>query len=424
MKILVVHPAQQHSYHMATALEEKEYLYKYITTVYYKKYSFTYIATLFLRGTFKVKAAGRRCPALKDNKVAQFCELEGLFKLMIMRSTKLRPFYRRIKYHLTDRFAGKVVKYAIKHNVDAVISYDDYSSVLFEKLKKQAPDILRIMDMSAANILYMRDIYDKDKQIQPNFADRLSSERFIVWNKDNIIRVQKELLYTNYFFVPSQFVARSLNYSGIMDNKIRICPYGVDINQFREKEYSTYSKLEKKQIHFIYVGGVKELKGISYLLQAFVMLPNECADLTVVGQVDYEAEDIRPYRNKIKFTGSVLHSEIVNLLHKADVFVFPSLGEGLSLAALEAASCGLPLIVSKNSGINDAITDGKEGFVIPIQSASSLVEKMEWFIEHPEQIERMGREARKMALSYTWESYYQRVQCAIEEIERTNGKDS
>lgn len=424
MKILVVHPAQQHSYHMATALEEKGYLYKYITTVYYKKYSFTHVAAFFLRGTSKVKAKERRCPVLKDNKVVQFCELEGLIKLMIMRSIKFRPFYRRIKYHLTDRFARKVVNYAIKHNVDAVVSYDDYSSVLFEKLKEKAPDILRIMDMSAANILYMREIYDKDKQIQPNFADRLSSERFIVWNKDNIIRVQKELLYTNYFFVPSQFVAESLNYSGIMDNKIRICPYGVDINQFREKEYSTYSKLEKRQIHFIYVGGVKELKGISYLLQAFVMLPKECADLTVVGQVDYEAEDIRPYRNKIKFTGSVLHSEIVNLLHKADVFVFPSLGEGLSLAALEAASCGLPLIVSKNSGINDAITDGKEGFVIPIQSVSSLVEKMEWFIEHPEQIEPMGREARKMALSYTWESYYQCVQCAIEEIGRTNGKDS
>ena len=62
------------------------------------------------------------------------------------------------------------------------------------------------------------------------------------------------------------------------------------------------------------------------------------------------------------------------------------------------------------------MTEGKEGFVVPIQSTESLADKIQWFINNPDQIEPMGRAAREMALRYTWESYYQRIGEVFDEI--------
>lgn len=416
MKILVVHPAQQHSYRLAAALKRKGWLYKYITTVYWKKNSFTYFASLLLRGNFKKKARSRVCADLELEDVVQFCEAEGLLKLLSMNIPGLRPYYRKIKYHVSDRFAQKVAAYAIKHHVDAVVCYDDCSSLLFKELSKRAPEILRIMDVSAANILYMRQIYDKDAELQPNFCDRLHREREVVWNPDNIDRAETELAYGQVFLAPSSFVANTLKFSGIADSQIKICPYGVDTDLFPQKKYRNAEEARAYPVRFIYVGGVKELKGIGYLLDAISQFSQFQASLTVVGQFDPNDADIKPYLDRVHFTGPLLHEEVSKYLAESDVFIFPSLGEGLSLATLEAASCGLPLIVTENSGVNDAMTEGKEGFVVPIQSTESLADKIQWFINNPDQIEPMGRAAREMALRYTWESYYQRIGEVFDEI--------
>ena len=61
-----------------------------------------------------------------------------------------------------------------------------------------------------------------------------------------------------------------------------------------------------------------------------------------------------------------------------------------------------------NSGVDD-ITDGKEGFVIPIQSVEAIKEKAVWFVHHPQAIEIMGNRARQLALKYTWNSYDSRA---------------
>lgn len=422
MKVLVAHPAQQHSYRLASALNRCGMLYRYVTTVYCKSGSLTEMATRFLRGKYRAKALSRRCPDLEDSRVVQFCEAEGLIKLLTLNLPFLKRFYKLVKYHTSDRFAREVARYAIQEKVDAVVCYDDSSAVLFDILAKEAPEILRIMDMSAANILYMREIYERDMTLQPEFAPRLKKEREIVWNKDNISRAQLEMHLTNAFLVPSGFVARSLQFSGVSPDQIQVCPYGVDVGLFSLKAYPSIDELKERPIRFAYVGGVKELKGISYLLQAFAQIPQSEAVLTVVGQANPSAEDIRPYAERVRFAGSVLHDEVPRILADSDVFIFASLGEGMALSILEAAACGLPLIISENSGVNDQLTEGVEGYTVPIQSADALFEKARWFIDHPEAIEPMGRAARKMALRFSWENYDKRIAEIFATIGVSDGK--
>lgn len=408
MKVLIAHPAQQHSYRLAIALKKAGMLDKYITTVYYKNRSLTYFVSKFLKGSLKIKAENRHCTYIDDNEVIQYCEGEGLLKLVALNTRFLKKKYDQIKYNTADRFAKKVAKYAIKHHVDAVVTYDDCSPLLFEELQKKAPNILRILDMSAANILYMRNIYERDMDIVPSFANRLRKERSICWNPIIINRAEREIKATQKFLVPSNFVAKSLEFSGVKNEQIILCPYGVDVSQFSMKKFDENQSIHTRPIRFIYVGGVKELKGIAYLFDAFMEIPTNDAILTVVGSYCSSDDDIKPYLERIRFTGNILHDEVANELKNSDVFVFASLGEGLSLSTLEAAACGLPLIVTENSGVNDGISD-KEGFVIPIQSKDAIKEKVLWFINHPEKIYPMGEAARKFALLYSWDAYYERI---------------
>ena len=410
MRVLVAHPAQQHSYRLATALKKAGMLDKYATTVYYKSGSLTALVAKMLRGKFRTKAEERHCDALSDDEVIQFCEGEGLLKLVALNTPYFKKKYNQIKYHTADRFAKKVAKYAIKNNVDAVVTYDDSSPILFEILKDKAPDILRIMDMSSANLLYLREIYEGDTKKAPAFAERMRKERSICWDTEILDRAKREIEATQKFLVPSAFVARSLEFSGVKSEQMYRCPYGVDVSQFSPKEYSEKMIERTRPIRFIYVGGVKELKGISYLLEAFNEIPVNIAELTVVGNYNSNDADTAPYKDRVHFTGNILHSAVADELKKADVFVFASLGEGLSLSTLEAAACGLPLIVTENSGVNDEMTDGVEGFIIPIQSKEAIKNRALWFIEHPEKIKSMGEAAREFALKFTWESYYERIE--------------
>lgn len=91
----------------------------------------------------------------------------------------------------------------------------------------------------------------------------------------------------------------------------------------------------------------------------------------------------------------------------SDIFVFPSLSEGSSLACLEAMSCGLPCIVTENSG--SIITNNKEGVVIPIRSVKSIKENILYFYNNLDEVKRMGKNARTLAEKHDWKFYEKRL---------------
>lgn len=411
-KIVVAHPAQQHSYRLATALKKAGMLEKYITTVYFKKNSLTRFTSEFLKGDLKEKAVRRRCEELGDRNVKQYCELLGLVKLACMHLKILNPMLHFINYLTADLFSVLVALYAIRKKVDAVVFYDDTSPIGFKILKKFAPHIVRILDVSAISRVYMKDIYKNDIRMAPSFSDKLRNE---VGDCFENIKMEKrfseEIELSQKFIVPSEIVKKSLIYSGVSDNDIRICPYGVDINEFQCAQ-----KEKSEVVRFVYVGGVKELKGIYYLLEAFQDIPHRKATLSIVGDVDLEAKYLQKYKNNVTFIGRVLHDEIPEVLSKYDVFIFPSLGDGYGLAAMEAAACGLPLIVTENSGIADIVKDGWNGFIIPAQDKEAIVRKARWFIDNSSEIKEMGKRSRKAIESMTWDTYYRKVSECITDM--------
>ena len=135
---------------------------------------------------------------------------------------------------------------------------------------------------------------------------------------------------------------------------------------------------------------------------------------------NYNSEDsfVKKYifNEKIRFVGNVTFDKVKGYYESSDVFVIDSFAEGMAQVGIEAMACGLPLICSENSGVNDLIKDGVNGFVIPCGNTKVLKEKMQWFINNTDQIDRMGQRAKETAKDYTWENYEKKISFAIDKI--------
>ena len=79
-------------------------------------------------------------------------------------------------------------------------------------------------------------------------------------------------------------------------------------------------------------------------------------------------------------------------LHRSDIFVLPSLYEGISLAIIEAMGTGLPIVASDVGGMPNMITDGADGLLCE-PTAQSVAEKLEKLIENQELRIRLGQKA-------------------------------
>lgn len=409
-RVIVAHPGKQHSFRLASALKQEGMLLKYVTTVYNKRSStlFKLISKVVSTDNLK-RIEGRRNPDLEDDDVIQYCRLRGYIAILLARYDKSRKIYAWWQKKITDKFGRKVARLAIKENADAVVLYNSNALVCFEILKKKAPQITRIMDVSAAYKPYIKKIYERDFLLSPEFAHMLKREKAFLWKKNMCLRFEQETKNTQYFLTPSTFVIKSLLYGGIKEKQMALCPYGANFESAEPK----YCKRSDTRLKIIYVGIVAALKGIHYLLEAVMQIPESEVDLTVVGAYDNNEHSLDKYKRRVNFTGAVLHEKVKELLLQADVFVFPSLGDGFGLAILEALSCGLPCIVSENCGGNDAITDYENGFVIPPQDVGAIKEKILWFYEHPERLHDMSEAAIKTAKKYTWEAYNRKAVDAV-----------
>lgn len=409
LKVIVAHPGQQHSYHLASAVKKTGQLEKYITTYY--SYNSVNIKQLLINSLSK-RASKRRCESLNDADVRTFCSFEFLIVSIALRIDKKGKIYRYLNNKLSDHFGKKVARYAIKNHVDVVVMYDTTAEVCFSILKDKAPDILRVMDVSAINRVYMKSIYEDDIQRSPQFSDVLLAERGFIFNSNNQERWKKEIELTEKFIVPSRIVQKSIEYSGKENTSMSICPYGCEfkVHNNQRKEDSD------KPIEVLYVGNVTQMKGIFYLLEAMNELPENKVHLTVVGKYDSTSKMFMNYYDKITFAGYVMHDEVKKYLEKSDIFVFPSLGDSFGLAVLEAMSYGLPVICSDLAGAADTIQDGINGFVIPAGSKQAIIEKILYFLNNRDMINTIGQNAIETVKTYSWENYDECIRVFFENI--------
>ena len=291
------------------------------------------------------------------------------------------------------------------HGINAVYAYEDGAATTFHAAKQQG--ILCLYDLPIVFYPMSRNIQAEEAKCFPELAQALQAVQEPTWKID---RKEKEIELADHIFVPSSFVKNSLLDAGVNPENISIIPFGAPINYFYPQPKTEQS------FRALFVGRVGPRKGVHYLLQAWQELRLTEAELLLVGFNEFPEGWLDQYGDTFHYLPSVPHTSLNKYYSSANVFVFPSLVEGLALVQLEAMACGIPVITTPNAGGTDIITDGVEGFILPIRDVEALKEKLEWCYRHPQELAEMGRAARRKAEQLTWCLYRHRLVNKVQEI--------
>lgn len=220
-----------------------------------------------------------------------------------------------------------------------------------------------------------------------------------------IRRMEQEFELCDRIVVPSALSYRSFAQCGLGHKTVVVKP-AVDTEFFTPRQSP-----QRTLFRVCFVGRVELAKGAGYLLQAWHRLALSNAELVMVGDVKPEMQSLlRTYADStVRMLGVLPPPAVRAYYRESDLFVFPSVNEGLAQVLLEAMSSGLPVVASDHSGADDLVTEGKDGFVVPVRDIDRLAEAIHWCCQHREQTEAMGCAARaKIEGQFTLEHYNQR----------------
>lgn len=322
--------------------------------------------------------------------------------------TRLAP---RLGFSYTDLVNWVYVcldRQVAKHHLqglDAIYSYEDLAATTFEQAKQQG--ILCLYDLPIPFYRMTRNIMRQEAESFPNLAPGLEAVNEPEWK---IKRKEQEVQLADHIFVASSITKQSLLDIGVKAEKISVIPYGAPVEYFQPQPKTDDC------FRALFVGRVSPRKGVHYLLQAWQDLKLPDAELLLVGTSLFPAGWLEQYQDIYRHVSSVPHLLLNQYYSSASVFVFPSLVEGFGLVLLEAMACGIPVITTPNTAGPDIITDGVEGFIIPIRDVEALKEKLEWCYSHPQELAEMGRAARRKAEQLNWALYRQKLASQVRQL--------
>lgn len=181
----------------------------------------------------------------------------------------------------------------------------------------------------------------------------------------------------------SQSVFEDLLRRGVSRNKITTIYNGITFNDSENQHAGTTVRTEHgvSENTFVIgaVGRLAPIKGYEYLIEAMASAAKNIPDwkLFIAGEGPLKDDLVR----KIAECGLTSHitlvgyqSPVSRFLSMLDVFVMPSLSEGLPIALLEAMSCGKPVLASSVGGIKEVVTNGENGVLLPAGDSEKLAQ--------------------------------------------------
>lgn len=317
------------------------------------------------------------------------------------------PFRSEIDDFLVHARTNVVGKAAARFlsNEDAVVASWGCAEWVFRAAK--ARDILRVLNYPLAHHNFTRRYLLEEAELQPNFETTLNSHDHPEWYKR---RLDAEIEMADHILVGSTFARDTFIGEGVPAEKLTVMPYGSDVSLF-SPEGKRVSQGDG--LRLLFVGQIGQRKGISYLLDAVRQMENGRDALTLVGQLQGDERVFKDSRNLFLHIPHVPHADLPEIYRQADVFVFPTLVEGLGIVVLEAMASGLPVITTPN-GPGDVVRDGVDGFLVPPRDVNAIIDRLEILRSNPELRVEMGRNARQRAQEYTWKIFRETAVTNIE----------
>ena len=195
---------------------------------------------------------------------------------------------------------------------------------------------------------------------------------------------------------------------GVDPKKLLRAAYGANLELFQPKPELRIDQ----PFRVICPSGINLRKGARVMAEAWRKLNWQDAELVWIGEVTAETAHLfQTPLPGLRLERARPHRELAELYRSCDVFVLPSFEEGLARVMVEAAACGLPLIVTPNTGAEDFFTPGApEGWLIPVNDIDALCDALTAARANREKTFSLGRRAVARAQTgFSWDDYGQRV---------------
>jgi len=341
------------------------------------------------------------CCLGKKEKIAEKLEQHGIEVITLNRTNYNRLSFKIIK----DLY--KIIKEKNIH----ILRTHRYRSNLYGRIAGWLAGVPVIISS-------VHDNYRSDKKIGRRLINKLLSNI-----NDKIVAVSESIKND------------IIRYDRIKPSKIEVIKNGVDTLIFKPeiKDYDFLNSLgiNNNEIVVGFVGRIVPAKGLEYLLEAFSYLKKERNNikLLIVGDGAI-LRNLKNYSIELGiseytiFTGE--RQDIQKILTCIDIFVMPSIAEGLPNALLEAMSSGKPIVTTKVGGIPEIIKDRFNGLIIPEKNSEMLAKAVKELITDKDLSEKLGKNARYFiienysieAVTKKWEALY----LSILEEKGKNGK--
>jgi glycosyltransferase involved in cell wall biosynthesis len=222
-------------------------------------------------------------------------------------------------------------------------------------------------------------------------------------------------------FAPSDAVADGLQRTGVAAKKIYLVPFMSPHCQALLDQKSPAH--DDTVIRFLYVGNLSLAKGMAHLLAAWKSIRRQFplrVELILIGTAQPCAKGLlSTLPDGVKWLGRLPHHMVADHMLSSDIFVFPSLSEGSSLATMEAMAAGCAVITTFDAG--SPVINQKSGLIIPPRDQNALVTAATALITQPEMRRNIAQTARDQIACDLRHSYGTRVDHAYETILSRHG---
>ncbi|MBN2620226.1 glycosyltransferase family 4 protein [candidate division WOR-3 bacterium] len=215
------------------------------------------------------------------------------------------------------------------------------------------------------------------------------------------------------FVAVSESTCQDLVNMGIEPHHIHIVYNGIALRK-RARAVARQKNL------IVYVGRIKQYKSIDHFLRAAALVRTQRSiRIMVVGDGDGlpGLKDVARHMNiDVHFTGYMSEEEKYRIYAQARAAVQPSVKEGWGLTALEAQSCGTPVICADSPGLREAVSHGKTGFLYPYGNIEQCAHHMQTLLDDDALWQTLSNGARTWAQNFSWDTAAQKIEAIFQDV--------
>ncbi|WP_165915632.1 glycosyltransferase family 4 protein [Rhodovulum marinum] len=313
--------------------------------------------------------------------------------------------YHQVYYALDLAVARRLPRLA-REGAGSLYAYEDGAMMSFTAAEQLG--LTCVYDLPSPHWRAVKDILEEERDRQPDWAGTMDG---LIDSDQHRKRKDRELHLSDRILVASSFSRSALGRYLGMEDVVTVVPYGAP----SPRTDRVIRRGPGQPIRIFFAGRLSQSKGFADLVAALGRLDIDW-QATIAGGLPREVPDALSAflkRDNVEYLGFVTPDRLFGAMTQAHVFVFPSLYEGFGMVLTEAMACGLPIIATPHTAAPDLITDGREGFIVPIRDPDAIADRITRLAENEDLRQAMAQAALDLAARSPWSRYEEAVAAAV-----------